>query len=180
MDRLRIVDEADISPALDAAIRDSLCICFPPDREVYSQTRAWHGSHPAWSVVIERDPIVVAHAGIVEREIIARGERIRVAGVQNVFVLPGHRGRGLFRHVMSAAMHEAHRRGLELGLLFCTPEIGQKYAHLGWQTLEGRTFTRIDEHGQPQPIPAKNIAMFYPLLRTSAPEGHWHLQGNDW
>ena len=180
MERLRIVDESDIAPALDAAIRDSLCICFPPDRQVYSQTRAWHGSRPAWSVVVECENIVVAHAGIVEREILAGTEGIWVAGVQNVFVLPAYRGRGLFRQVMVAAMQEAQRRGLELGLLFCTPELSPKYARLGWQVLERCTFTRIDEHGLPQPLPAKNLAMVYPLCRTAVPSGHWHLQGNDW
>ncbi len=176
----RIVLEASISPAEDAAIRAGLCLCFPPDREVFSQTRAWHGTPPTWSVLMESHDRIVAHAAIVERQILVGAEKARVAGVLNVFVLPDCRGQGLFRQVMSTAMDEAHRRALDFGLLFCTPEIGAKYERLQWRLLSGRRVTRIDEQGQPQPLPAKNVTMFYPLRRFDVPAGNIHLLGNDW
>jgi len=129
---------------------------------------------------MEHGEAVIAHAGIVEREIRAGTTPIRVAGVQNVLVLPEFRGQGLFRQVMCAAMEEARRRGLDLGLLFCTPEIGRKYTRLGWLLLTGRQVTRIDEHGRAQPLPAKNVTMFYGLRLEAVPPGDLHLQGNDW
>jgi len=178
--RLQIVSEANISPAQDAAIRAGLCVCFPPDREVFSQTRAWHGSYPAWSVLVVCEDSLVAHAGIVQRQILVGQEQVWIAGVQNVFVLPEHRGLGLFRQVMSAALDEARRRGLDFGLLFCAPDIGRKYARQGWHPLEGRSVTRIDEQGRPQPLPSKNVTMFYPLAGRSMPQGNLHLSGNDW
>ncbi len=134
--RLQIVSDATISPAQDAAIRAGLCVCFPPDREVFSRTRAWHGSCPAWSVLVTCEDSLVAHAGIVERQILVGQERVWIAGVQNVFVLPEHRGLGLFRQVMSAALEEARQRGLDFSLLFCAPDIGRKYARQGWHLLD--------------------------------------------
>ncbi len=178
--KLQIVSDATVTPAQDAAIRAGLCTCFPPDREVFSRTRAWHGTPPAWTVLATCEDAIVAHAGIVERQILVGEERVRIAGVQNVFVLPEHRGSGLFRLVMSAALEEARRRGLDFGLLFCTPEIGRKYARQGWQRLDDRSVTRIDEHGRPQPLPQKNVTMFYPLAGRSMPSGDLHLLGNDW
>lgn len=177
---VRVVAETAMSPAEDAAIRAGLCQCFPPDESVFSQTRAWHGSYPTWSVLVEQEGCIVAHAGIVERDVLFGVERVRVAGIQNVFVLPELRGGRLFRQVMSAAMEEALRRDLDLGLLFCTPDIGRKYARLDWQLLEGRNATRINEDGIAEPLPAKNVAMIYPLHHRNAPPGDIDLLGNDW
>jgi nodulation protein A len=176
----RIVSEDLISPAEDAAIRAALCLCFPPDHAVFSQTRAWHGSQPTWSVLVNHRDRIVAHAGIVEREVLFGAERVWAAGIQNVFVLPECRGKGLFQQVMSAAMEEGLRRDLDLGLLFCNREIAAKYTRIEWRLLEGRNVTRINEEGRDEPLPAKNVTMVYPLLRPNAPPGDIHLLGNDW
>ncbi len=118
--------------ACDASIRAGLCACFPPDREVFARSRGWHGAMPDWTVVREERGRVIAHVGVVERTVGVGGQSPRVAGVQSVFVLPAHRGRGLCRDVMQAAMTEAARRGLDFGLLFCTPQFGPIYERLGW------------------------------------------------
>jgi GNAT superfamily N-acetyltransferase len=175
-----VVLETAITSAQDAAIRTGLCLCFPPDREIFSHARAWHGSHPMWSVLVEDGDSIVAHVGVVEREILVGAERVSVAGVQNAFVLPEHRRRGLFRQIMAAVLEEAGRRGLEFGLLFCTPEIGAKYARQGWRLLDDRHVTRLDEEGRRLPLPAKNVTMFYAIAGRDLPPGDVHLQGNDW
>jgi hypothetical protein len=176
----RIVCEQSLTAAEDAAIRTALCRCFPPDYEVFSKTRAWHGTLPTWTVLVEHEDLVIAHAGIVEREILVGQEPIRAAGVQNVLVVPEYRGSKLFLQIMSAAMDEAGRRYLDLGILFCTPDLARIYAWVGWQLLEERHVVRIDDNGQPQPLPQKNVTMFYPLVRADFPPGDIHLQGNDW
>jgi GNAT superfamily N-acetyltransferase len=176
----RVLNEPDIDPALDASIRAGLCECFPPDREVFSQTRAWHGTLPDWTIVIQEGDEVVAHVGIVERTIRADHMSLRVAGVQNVFVLPDRRGEGLCRQVMAAAMAEARRRRLQFGLLFCTPNLTAIYSNQDWRQLGRRRILRIDDEGREVPIPEKNLGMFYPLTRDDFPGGEIHLQGNDW
>lgn len=179
---LRIILEDALTEADDDAIRASLCRCFPADQESFRKTRAWHGVRPAWSVVVDHEGLVLAHVGIVEREIQILGsdDRLRVAGIQNVLVLPEHRKTGLFRQVMTAAMDEASRRELDVGLLFCLPDLVEKYARLGWRLLEPRNVIRIDENGQAQSLPSKNLTMVHPLRRADLPPGDIHLQGNDW
>ena len=178
--RLRTVPEEEMTPELDVAIRRGLVISFPEDAEVFSQTRAWHGSAPAFSVVLEHEGEVIAHMGVVDRVISAGGHALRVAGIQNVFVLPEFRRRGLTTALMEAAMREAAARNFDLGLLFCAPEIQRVYSRSGWLALDPRPTLRVDENGNPVELPDKSLAMFYPLRQPSFPQGVLHLGGNDW
>ena len=200
-----IVDESSMPPELDAAIRAGLCACFPKDREHFAAGRDWHGSRPAFSAVVQEGVSVVAsqtrqttasgqttapgadspaqviaHAGVVDRVIEAGGVPLRVAGVQNVFVVPARRGTGLVHRVMKAAMAEAARRGLDCGLLFCSPALVKVYARTGWRPLPPAPITRVDAAGRELPLPAGNVAMFFPLARADFPPGDIHLRGNDW
>ena len=178
--RLRVVGQEELAGELGQAIREALCICFPADRAIFSKTLAWHGSAPAWGVIIEEYGRVVAHVGVVDRTLMAADEQVRVAGIQNVFVIPEHRGKGLGQQVMIRAMQEAGRLRFDGGLLFCIPAIAKVYTPCGWQVIEPSSVTRIDENGAALPLPEKNIAMYYPLERKGFPAGSIHLQGNDW
>jgi GNAT superfamily N-acetyltransferase len=175
----RVVDESQMPAELDAEIRRGLCVCFPPDVPIFSVGRAWHGSAPVFSVVLDEGLQVLAHVGVVDRTIRVGQTSIRVAGVQNVYVLPEARGRGLARAVMVEAMNEAGRRGFDMGLLFCVPKLEKVYADCGWQSLGPRDVVRVED-GREIPIPAKNIAMFFPLTVAAFPDGLIHLCGNDW
>jgi predicted N-acetyltransferase YhbS len=175
----RIVDEREMSPELDAAIRRSLCICFPADAAVFAATRRWHGSAPAFSAVIEDGPEVIAHVGAVDRTVRFGAVPARAAGIQNVLVLPAHRGKGLSDAVMLAVQAEAARRGFDCGLLFCVPRLEKVYARVGWRTIPNDA-VRVDDDGAEAPIPGKNISMFLPLRLAAAPPGLLYLGGNDW
>lgn len=175
----RIVLESQMPADLDQRIRDGLCASFPVDNGVFSHTRAWHGSAPAYSVVMEKDGQVIAHVGVVDRTIRVGGIPLRAAGIQNVFVRPAFRGLGFCDQVMNASMAEALRQGFDCGLLFCVPRLAKVYAVTGWQTLGERTVIRVD-NGQEVAIPDKNITMYLPLVRPEFPDGVIHLQGNDW
>jgi GNAT superfamily N-acetyltransferase len=177
--QLSLIDEADVSPALDAEIRAALCVCFPADVEIYRHTRAWHGAVAAYTYTLRDGQRLVAHASAVDRTITVGGRPVRVAGVENVFVVPDCRGQRLSRHVLLPAMEEAARRGFDCGLLFCLPILAKVYAECGWQLLEPRAIVRVED-GAELPLPAKNIAMFHPLRVTQFPDGPVHLGGNDW
>jgi GNAT superfamily N-acetyltransferase len=178
--RIRVVTQKQLEGTLGRTLRKALCRCFPSDRKVFSKTLAWHGSAPAWGVVIEKSRHIVAHVGVVDRVVRAGHTPIRIAGIQNVFVLPEYRGQGLSQQAMNKAMKEALRRQFDCGLLFCIPAIAKVYTVCGWQILGPRKVTRTDENGTALPLPGKNIAMFYPLKRKGFPRGPIHLQGNDW
>ena len=175
-----VIEECDMTQALDAAIREGLCACFPEDGATFSKTRKWHGSGPSWSVILESEDIIAAHAGVVDRTVKAGGELVRVAGIQNLFVRPEFRSRGLAKAVMERAMSEAGRRGFECGLLFCVPELAKLYSDCGWQILPRERVIRVDEEGREVELPPKNIAMYFPLTRSEFPSGPIHLRGNDW
>ena len=177
---IRILKEDQIDEGLDKSIKNGLCACFPPDKEMFSKSRFWHGTAPAWSALIEEDSEVLAHVGIVDREIRVGNEQASVAGVQNLFVLPEHRTRGFFLQIMKASMKEAGRLGHDFGLLFCVPELEKLYALCRWKLLPGRKASRVDETGQEVGLPSKNVTMYYALARSEFPAGDIHLQGNDW
>ncbi|MFH1613862.1 MAG: GNAT family N-acetyltransferase [Planctomycetota bacterium] len=177
---LRIVRQSEVDPRLDQEIKRGYCICYEKDLAFFSQTRSWHGSWPAWLVVIEKGREVIAHTGIVDRTISIGGRDVRIAGIQGVYVLPDHRGKGLADQVLNAAMREAERLEFDFGLLFCIPEIEKVYSRCGWQKLEGRRITRIDKDGSEVPIPGYNIVMYYPLGRRELLAGNINLKGNDW
>jgi hypothetical protein len=177
--QLSLIDETDISPALDAEIRATLCVCFPADIATYRHTRAWHGAVATYTSMLRDGQRLVAHASVIDRKITVAGRQLRVAGVENVFVVPDFRGQRLSRHVLIPAMEEAARRRFDCGLLFCLPILAKIYAECGWQSLQPRTIVRVED-GEERPLPAKNIAMFHPLHVTQFPDGPVHLGGNDW
>jgi predicted N-acetyltransferase YhbS len=174
----RIVDETEMASDLDARIRASLCASFAKDASIFAHTRAWHGSSPAFSVLMEDQGEVIAHLGVVDRSIDIGHVRCRAAGVQNVCVLPTYRGRGLTSALLPVAMAEADKRNYDLGLLFCDPAITGVYARSGWR-LADRPVVR-QEDGEDKPLPTGNIAMWLPLKLRDLPPGAINLRGNDW
>jgi GNAT superfamily N-acetyltransferase len=180
MTEIRIIEEREITPETDKELRDALCRCFPPDYDIFSKMRGWHGSFPEWSVLIFEGGRIVGYVGIVDRVIIAGNRPLRIAGIQNVFTLPECRGLGYGKLVMDASMKEAGHRDFGAGLLFCVPELERLYAKCGWILLPMEEIVRVDEKGREISLPEKNIAMFYPLSVNQFPAGRIHLQGNDW
>ena len=177
---IRRLKDAQIDERLDQSIREGLCICFPPDKEVFSKSRAWHGTLPSWTLLIEDNSQIIAHIGIVERKIRVTNEQISIAGLQNLFVLPAHRGKGFSPKMMKASMKEAGNLGHDFGLLFCVPQLEKLYALSKWKSLPSRRITHINKAGQEIDLPSKTVTMYYPLARSEFPEGDIHLQGSDW
>lgn len=172
--------EPEVTTDLDAAIRKSLCIAFPEDASIFSQTRAWRGSSCSWSHYIEIGDRIIAYAGVVDRHIKVGNNIFHIAGIQNVFVLPEYRGQNLSDRIMKIAMEEAGHRSYDAGLLFCLQTLEKVYARYGWLLLAGRSIIRIAENGAEKSLPEKNITMSYPLKQATFPYGDIHLQGNDW
>jgi len=179
--RFCVINEENISPALDKAIRETLVVCFPSDREHFQRCSWWH-CVPAYRVLGKDDrDSIVAHVAVVERSVtVGRNlSKVRVAGVQSFCVLPNYRGTGLSDRMMSITMEQANRRGFDTGLLFCLNRMETVYARMGWQKLDSDVYMSDDKEGKTL-IPAKNITMFYPLGRRQFPAGDIDLAGTDW
>jgi GNAT superfamily N-acetyltransferase len=177
----RIVDETELDRATDAAIKAGLIECFPADAGVFAQTRAWHGSVPTYTALVEDGGRVVAHVGVVVRTLLVVGATpVTVAGVQNVFVVPSHRKTGLVDRVMTAAIGEARARLLDCGLLFCLPVLTRVYERTGWKVLSARPVWATGERQGRYLLDDKNVLMFLPIRRKGFPDGAIDLNGDDW
>lgn len=178
-DHFTIVAEPEMPAGLDQAIRDLLCACFPADEAVFSKTRYWHGSAPAYSIIHRSGTDLDGHTAIVIRDIQIGSLTTRIAGVQNMAVHPLARGRQIGPRLIDLAMDEARHRNIPFGLLFCTPGLAEYYGRYGWITQP--VTVRMDFNGETDiPIPGKNICMMRKLTGADYPIGHIHLGGADW
>jgi GNAT superfamily N-acetyltransferase len=176
----RIIEEVDMTPDLDQRIRRGLVQCFPKDIDTFSKTRAWHGSGPSYTVMLEENGQIAAHLGVVDRVITVGETPLRVAGIQNVFVRPEYRGKGLSDRILASAMERAKTWKFDFGLLFCGEKVMPVYKRSGWILLAGREVVRVDESGSELTMTPENLAMYYPVLQRDFPVGKIHLGGNDW
>ena len=181
MPAISIVDEDQITPELDLAFRETLVACFHENADYFAKQRGWHGSMPLYSVYMEDESRkVIAHMSVVDRVVLVGSAQVRVAGAQNVAVLPQCRGMGMSARIMNEAMAEAFRRAFDCGLLFCSAALTKLYESCGWLLLEDRQIIRVDKNGIEMPLPEGNVSMWHRLLEKTFPDGDIHLQGNDW
>jgi predicted N-acetyltransferase YhbS len=177
---IEVIEEAGLSPETDLALRQLLQRCFDAESNAFFATsRHWHGSKPLYSVVGRVAGERCAHVGVVVRRVRCGPTQVTVAGIQNVCVLPSCRGMKLGPWVMEAAMREAVRRQVPFGLLFCVPELERYYAGMGWITTRAPAIMNLNG-GPDEPIPGKNIGMYWTADGSALPEGPIHLQGPDW
>jgi predicted N-acetyltransferase YhbS len=180
---LRIVNETDMTAALDARIRRLLCICFPKCVDTFCKTRAWHGSGPAFTVIAEDDAgELIAHVGVVDRTVAVDAGPLRVAGVQNVAVAPERRGQGWSDRALALAMSEAGKRGFDAGLLFCGRGVMKVYDRCGWRCVGEAEIVRTSLGKEPIVVrmPARDAIMFFALRASEFPQGRIDLRGDDW
>jgi GNAT superfamily N-acetyltransferase len=76
---------------------------------------------------------LLASAGLVVAEVSVDGaEPFDVVGLGGVIVAPGHRGQGLARTVVEAALDRAAGEGPAFALLFCREAVAGLYRKLGF------------------------------------------------
>lgn len=176
---LMLVEESDMTPDLDRAIRELLCRAFEADVSEFSVRRAWNGIAPEFTVAYRPEDDALGHIGIVFRDIRCGDRVVKIAGIQSLAVDTRMRGTGLSHKLESVAMEEAAKRGVKFGLLFCVPELEKFYAGLGWKTTRADVVMQ-DADGNTVPLTAKNIAMTKDLVGEAFPSGDIDLQGRDW
>lgn len=79
---------------------------------------------------------LLASAGLVVAEVSVDGaEPFDVVGLGGVIVAPGHRGQGLARTVVEAALDRAAGEGPAFALLFCREAVAGLYRKLGFARI---------------------------------------------
>jgi predicted N-acetyltransferase YhbS len=111
---------------------------------------------------------LVASAGLVLAEVEAGHRRFPVVGLGSVLVTATHRGRGLGREVVEAALTVATTLGPEFMMLFCLPDRVGFYRLLGFSEIEDVVQVRQPAGYAPMPL-----ATMWRALREGArwPEG---------
>jgi len=81
----------------------------------------------------DEDGRLLASTGLVTAEVSAGdGEPFAVVGLGGVIVVAGHRGRGLARTVVEAALERATQMPPAVAVLFCRDDLTGVYASLGF------------------------------------------------
>lgn len=176
---LFVINEEDISPQQDRAIREMLVVCFPADIEHF-QRLSWWRSIAVYRVLGTNDKgSIVSHTALVERNIIVGPalKKMRVVGIQSFCVMPDYRGTGLSNKMMSVILEEGGRQGFDAGLLFCREQLLKVYGHMGWSKVDADVYTNSDKKGKTL---MPGFIMFYPLNARQFPPGDIDLAGADW
>jgi predicted GNAT family N-acyltransferase len=123
------------------------------------------------------DGRLIASAGMVLVEVEVADRRFPVIGLGGVIVNAGHRGRGLARRVVEAALVRAGEcspaRPPDFALLFCLPDRVGLYLRLGFAEISDEVQVNQPEGFVPMPLRA-----MWRALRDGAswPEGPVFLQ----
>jgi len=180
--KIKIIKESQVDAGLDTQLRIGLSECFPHNHEIYATTRRWRGNTPIYNTVAFDDKAkdkICGHAAVIDRTISVGDCEVRIAGVGNVFVLPGYRGKGVSDLIIQTAMVEAKKLGFDFSMLFTSEPIKKVYARNGWIEITDRKFIRV-EASQEIALPEESIKMYYPLGEKAFPDGDVHLQGDKW
>ena len=136
MPLVRIVETRDLSDANRDAIRRLLDQAF----EGGFSDDDWLHALGGWHAVIEAPSLVIAHAAVVERELLVGGRRFHAGYVEAVAVAPARQRTGLGAAVTRAATDLVRER-FDLGAL-STGKWGF-YARFGWERWRGPTYVRL-------------------------------------
>ena len=164
------MDEARVTPTLDAELRTFLSEIFPEWADIFKTRRAWHDAAPIFSAIAREQGNVIGHIGVVERTITTCWNwRYTVTSFQGVSVAPDRRREGIARKLLDLALAESARRGYPFAVLFCREPLVPIYRSLGWRLPEDSMIMWKD---RALPIPMRsNCPMYRVLGEIAFPEG---------
>jgi aminoglycoside 2'-N-acetyltransferase I len=161
--RLRRVSTGDLTAREIAAIRALLWMAFARHEGGFTE-EDWAHSIGGVHIIGERNEEILAHASIVERELVVEDRAILTGYVEAVATHPGHHGRGFGSWVMEAVASEI-REAYPLGALSSSRRTF--YERLGWKRWIGPTYVRT-EHGSVR-TPDDDGGVFVLLTPASPP-----------
>nr|WP_276308947.1 GNAT family N-acetyltransferase [Sphaerochaeta halotolerans] len=176
-----ILHENQITPIMDMRIKHNLCLCFPHQTDYFSRSRGWNDVPSDITVVGMDNDDPIAHLGVAIRSIQVDGNDYRIFGLQNVYVVPSHRGKHLVDVLFTELLEYLKGVDLNFGLLFARTKVEHVYTRLGWKRM-GDVSLKV-KYGSGEVQQRKFIhdhLYFYPFTKTGPPEGPYYLNGPDW
>jgi aminoglycoside 2'-N-acetyltransferase I len=141
---LRVVATSELTTAQIDELRDLMLAAFEDEFSEEDWASTLGGRH----AIVTHDGLVVAHAAVVERTLVAGGRRLRTGYVEGVATAPGHRRRG----------HGATAMRAINGLITDQYELGGLstgahafYEQLAWERWRGHTFVDAPSGRMPTP-----------------------------
>jgi GNAT superfamily N-acetyltransferase len=170
---LEDIDDADVSPSLDAELRTLFVTCFPRNQDLFSQHR--HYRQPPAHRWIVRDPAgrLIAHACIHDKTLGSAAGDLHIGGVAEVCVHPDFRGHGLVRLLMPRIQTWLTERRFDFSVLFGKTEV---YASSGYQNVDNPLRSLDPLTGQWAVKPGEGT-MILPLSTRPWPAGEIDLRG---
>jgi predicted acetyltransferase len=121
---IEYLPDDSVDDAMDLEIRGLLTTCFTKPQDVVFQDRRYFREpyRHRW-IIRDRNGILVAHAGVHEKQVQAEGEAFCVGGICEVCVHPDCRGRGYVRMMLKSIHEWLAQRGFTFAILFGNPLI---------------------------------------------------------
>jgi predicted N-acetyltransferase YhbS len=159
----------DIDDATEQELRRLLSTCYTrPGDEILKEQSHFGEPYPYRWIVRDGDGVIVAHMGVVEREVVAGEDVYRVGGVAAVCVHPDCRGRGHVRVMLRDAHAWMVQHGFDFAMLFGDPRV---YGSSGYVNA------RITHEKQGSDERGQATAMVCEITDTPWPSGPVHLRG---
>lgn len=176
--RLELVTKMALAAETQAALTQLHTAVHPPELAVTSPGAAFHWAPSQWAFLVWHNQILVAHVGLVVREILSNGVPKRIGGIGGVMTHPDYRGQGFaIQGLEAAATHFTTTLGVAYALLFCGPHLIPFYNRTGWQAFHGQVY--VDQPTGKIAFSAERV-MVRAIQEAAPQDGVLDLQGLPW
>jgi GNAT superfamily N-acetyltransferase len=153
---------------------------YPPDVAAAWPGRSieWAARH--WSVMVWDDDqtLVLAHAGVLDRNARLNQANVKIGGIGGVMTHPAFRKQGIATAAIDRCIDFFRGQGdVDFALLVCDSNLIPFYDRLGWQQFLGRLL--VNQRGQTTEF-TFNLPMIYRIRCQSEFGGIIDLQGPPW
>ncbi|MHC4411127.1 MAG: GNAT family N-acetyltransferase, partial [Planctomycetota bacterium] len=125
----------------------------------------WHELSTPFVIWENQEPI--AHAGVLEIDLVVEGEPLRVPGIHAVCTHPDHRGRGHARELMERALVHIDAR-FATSILFA--DVPAMYEKFGYRTVPQSRFTASGRsEGGAGFEPCRDVRRIHEMLAVREP-----------
>lgn len=132
------LQDTDVTPALDEALRFLLALCFTNEPRFAAQR--FCNEMPSHRWMIHSGDQLIAHLATHEKSFQIGTATHTFCGVAEVCVHPDHRGRGLVGRLLAAA--ESHHAACGYSILLGAPRV---YTRYGYRTVPNVVFSLYSE-----------------------------------
>lgn len=167
MDSNLVIAFTDVPEKIEQSIVQGLMTCWPQHADRFiAEGKILNGNYPMYTFVMMHDDVVIAHCGLVEKEVEFTKTPYCVAGLQQTFVLPKYRGQNLTKILLDEFVRVARKHNFDFAMGFARDYVWKFHLNAGWSALD-------DYINEQRPV--------YKLIALSElPAGSLQLNGKPW